>query len=124
MTRVIEWFYNIKEFLAYWFQESWKQAAGFGTSIWGLIIIVGTLIWTLVTHLIPLLHQLLSTVNGLVTGNFNYTPPGVISEALAIANTFAPLDELMGFAVVYGTMKATIAIYRFVKGLIPTESGT
>lgn len=124
MTALLEWFRNLFQFLGYWFEESWKQAVKIFTSGWGLVLIVSTLLYTLATYIVPILALMLDTINGLITGNWDFTPPAIISTVLAIANTFAPMDELMSYATAYGVLKASLALYRFIKGLIPTEAGT
>jgi hypothetical protein len=124
MTAILDWFADIWVFLRYWLEESFKEAAKWGTSLWGLAVIITTLVWTVFSHIIPILGSLLDTLNGLVTGDWNYTPPAILSQVLAIGNTLCPLDELITYAAAYGTLKAGLALFRFVKNLIPTEAGT
>jgi hypothetical protein len=121
---VADWLADIWTFLKDWCGESWKEVAKWGTALWGLVAIAGTLIWTVLTHIVPLLTLLLDTINGLVTGTWNFAPPAGITNVLAIANTFTPLQEAMGYAAAYGLLKGTLALYRFIKNLIPTEAGT
>jgi phage-related protein len=100
------------------------KTAGFATSLWGLLLVLGTLIWTIVTHIIPIITLCLSTLNSLVTGSWNLAPPTGIMTCLQIANTFTPLQEAMQMATAYGILKASQALFRWLKSFIPTEAGS
>ncbi len=123
MNAIIAWFKDTRQFLGFWFEESWKEVVKWGATGWGLVTIIVAVIWTVLTHIVPMLSLLLDTLNGLVTGNWNYEPPAAIMNILAIGNTFTPLQELMQYAITYGTLKGSLLLYRWVKTLIPTEAG-
>lgn len=124
LQAVADWLADIWTFLKDWCAESWKEIAKWGTMIWGLVTIAATLIWTLLSNIVPILTLMLDTLNGMVTGTWSFTPPSGIMNVLAIANTFCPLQEACSYATAYGVLKASLALYRFLKGLIPTEAGT
>jgi len=118
---MIDWLSDIWQFLQYWFHEMFVNVAKIGTSFWGLIVIFAGLLWTVLNHIVPMLSLVLDSLNAMVTGNFNYAPPSAIMNVLAIANTFMPVEELMAFGVAYGTLRGSLALYRFVKSYLPTE---
>jgi uncharacterized membrane protein len=122
MGRIIEWISSTRQFMIYWFQESYKEAVRLATTGWGIVAIVATLLYTLLTNIVSVVALLLSTVNGLVTGQWNYAPPAAISYILSVANTFTPLEEMMSMAIAYGTLKGGLALYRWVKSYFFTAS--
>lgn len=117
---IVQGIKDVWTFIVYWFQESFKEVAKWGLSLWGLVTIVAMLVWTILSNIVPLITLLLSTLNGLITGDWNFTPPGSIMSVLAIGNTFSPLQEALGYGASYGLLKGTLALYRFIKSLIPT----
>lgn len=121
---IADWLADLWTFIKYWSEESWKEAMKWGTGLWGLVVGIFGLIWTLLTHIVPILTLMLDTLNGLTTGTWDLRPPSYIMGALAIGNTFCPLEEALGYAAAYGVLKAGLALFRFVKSLIPTEAGT
>src|SRR5438045_2619956 len=99
MTGILNWLSDQWNLVGYFLVEFFKESAKWGTGLWGLVVVLVSLGWTLLTHIIPILTLMLSTLNGLVTGNWNFAPPGSIMNLLAIANTFSPVQELMTYAV-------------------------
>jgi hypothetical protein len=123
LQAVADWLADIWTLLKYFATGFVGEAVRWGTTIWGLVLLIATLVWTLLTHIVPVLTLLLSTVTGLATGTWNLAPPAGIMNVLAIANTLCPLEEALAYGSAYGVLKAGLALYRWYKGLIPTESG-
>lgn len=118
MIALLNWFRWLGQFLVFWLQESFKEAVKFGTSFWGLALIVASLAWTVVSNIVPLLTLTLSTLNSIATGTWNLAPSSTLTVVLNTANTFVPLQELCAAIVTYGALLGALNLYRFVKNLI------
>jgi len=122
-TGIYTWFGNIRQFASEWWGGFWRELVKMGTTGWGLIVVVSGLLYAVATHIVPLFMVLVSTLTATVTGTFDLVPPPIIATVLAIANTFCPLDEFCGRLVTYGTLIGSLALYRWIKTLIPAEAG-
>lgn len=95
-----------------------------GIALWAFLVAVVGLLWAVVTHIVPMVTVMLNVLSGLTTGDWSFEPPSGITTFLQIANTFVPLEEFFSMLIVYGTLTTSLAIYRVVKNLIPTEAGS
>jgi len=124
MTTLFAWLGDLFGFLGVWAQESFRVAKNYVTGFWGFGTAVVAIMWVVAQHIIPMLHLAIDTLNGIVTGSWDFTPPTGLTTVLMIANTFAPLDEFMSYLTAYGVLVTSLAIYRMVKAWFPTDGNS
>ena len=71
MSFIADWLADIWESIQYWAVEVFKTVAKFGTTLWGLLVIIAGLLYTVLSHIVPMLSLVLDAMNSMVTGNFD-----------------------------------------------------
>lgn len=119
MTVIIGWLLYLAQLLAFWFKEAFKEAVKWSVSLWGLIIIVAGVAYTVFQDVVGTIQSLLSAVTGMDYLHPSLTAPGVGAQLLMVANTFTPLDELFAYAATYFVLMGLWSIYQAIKSYLP-----
>lgn len=119
----IEWLDNIFHRMGIWFAASWKTTVGFFAGV--------AAFFSALFGLFKVGIRVISSSIGLVINNIDLMinpdldlsiSTGVLRDFFEIGNTFFPLVELAGCAVVLYSIKLGCAMYGFIKSWIPTVS--
>jgi hypothetical protein len=103
-------------------KEGFRKALEYQAIMWGFIIALVKWLYELISNLISTTLNSLELVHDNMTGA---TVNGALEhflDILAFCNSFSPISELLGYAVILGLAMSAGLAYRFVKSWIPTVS--
>lgn len=123
MSAIIDWLVSIFHGVTYWFGEVFKEVVKFTTAQWGLVLIAAGLGTAGYEFAIPAIYACSDLMTGLNPGSWSLGLPGGLSTAMAIANTFTPMDEFISYLASYLTLLLGLTIYRYVKTWLPEVFG-
>jgi hypothetical protein len=124
MNALISFFIGFKG----WFDWALRALVGFYKKqfqLWWLVLVLAaSWAWALVTHMNDMLTMLSDSLAAITPEQINLTPPAAVGQVMAIANTFFPMNEAIAFTISYAALKIALTAIRFIKGFIPTLSGS
>jgi hypothetical protein len=124
MFAIIDWLLNLWHLISYWFGEIFRETIKFFTTSWGVILIMGGMVWFVFNDTIEALNGVAALVSGRTIDAYNQSAPGTISQILTVCNTFTPLDEFCQYFGAYMTLVIAWGTYKLIKSWIPTLSGS
>jgi len=102
--------------------DTWNALKALFSTAWALTVLIIGWIWFAIHTIGGLVVDLVNSLSNLALPNFDPSLPSGLTVALAIVNTFLPLDQLLGFFIAYLTMCLVLQLYSFIKTLIPGQN--
>ena len=87
---------------------------------WTIGLAVIAAVWTVAEKIKAMVAQVAGIVDQLAFPSVSTPSSGPLTEILAVANTFLPLDTMMLNLVQWGALLLALTVYKLVKSWIPT----
>jgi hypothetical protein len=113
------WAWLVWVFATMW--DLWAQFNGF---LWTTFILLIGACWAVIENGVKWIAQTVALVEAIAMPQQSLGAPGLLSNVLALCNTFFPLAETVSYLIVYLLLITAIGAYHFVKSWIPTLSGS
>lgn len=122
LGRLFGW---LGEVLQIFFREVLNTVVKFSMTLWGLIIIVASIAWLVLSDTVGALLSIVDLVSGIGSGDISLASPGGSSVLwfLSVANTFTPLDEAFAYGATYLFLVGSFGLYKLLKGWLPEVFG-
>ncbi len=118
---LLNWFSEARTWLDWLWRECWRQVAKVFTSVWGVGLIVVGWICTGAKWVGDSLQELAGAIDQIKFPSMDHSG-GPMTQALEIANTFLPLQEMFSFVVAYIALRCALSMYRHIRSWLPTLS--
>lgn len=91
---------------------------------WLLVVLIAGFVYIALHDLYLMVTSIVTLVSALSgSGIHPGTNPSFFSEWLKVANTFAPLDECVGYFIIYAHIAVAFGVYKLVKSWLPAAAG-